>query len=281
MAAAKHQEQLEWERRGAVPVAVAAIAAGLLMVQALFVRAGLFEDRDGIESTPDFLLSLHDNATAFLASAVAEALGALALGVVLYYLFRATRYRTPSVPELFKWLAIAGPILLAASTIAYVIDTTSIADTFATGDGAIRGDAGDERADDLLGDLSPITLALQFAGRLAVAFLYVMLGVRAMRAGLLSRFMGILGVIVGVLLVIQIIPQAIVQLFWLGAIAMLVLDRWPNGRGPAWETGEPDPWPTPASRAALQRGDAPAQDAVPAEDVPERPASRKRRKRRR
>ena len=254
-------------------------SAGVLSVQGLFVRAALFEDRKGLESTPDFLLSLHDNATAFLASAVVESIGALALGVVLYYLFRATRYRTPSVPEIFKWLAIVGPILLAASTIAYVIDTTSIADTFANGDGAIRGKAGDERADDLLGDLSPVTLALQFAGRLAVAFLYVMLGVRAMRAGLLSRFMGILGVIVGVVLVIQIVPQAIVQLFWLGAIAALVLDRWPNGRGPAWETGEPTPWPPPASRAAVQRGEEPPQVAQ-SEDVPERPASRKRKRKR-
>jgi hypothetical protein len=280
MATVDHSEELEWERRLATPVAVAAILAGILMVQGLFVRAGLFEDREETEATPDFLLSLHDNAGAFLASAVVEAIGALLLGVVLYYLFRATRYRTPAVPEVFKWLAIIGPVLLAAWLIAYVLDTTDVADQFANGT-PIRGDAGDERADDLLGDLSPVTLALQFAGRLAVAFLYVMIGVRAMRAGLLSRFMGILGVIVGVVLVVQVIPQAIVQLFWLGAIAALVLDRWPNGRGPAWETGEPDPWPAPPSRAAMRRGEEPEQaDVAAPEDVPERPASRKRKRKR-
>lgn len=283
MAAAQHQEQLEWERRGALPVAIAALVSSVLMAQGLFVRAGLFEDREGVEATPDFLLSLNAHADAFLLSAILEAIGALGLAAVFYYLFRAIRYRTPGVPEAFKWLTVIGPVLLAASIVAYVLDTTSIADTFANGDGAIRGKAGDDRADDLLGDLSPVTLALQFAGRLAVAFLYVMLGVRAMRAGLLSRFLGILGVIVGAVLVIQIVPQAILQLFWLGAVGAIVLDRWPNGRGPAWETGEPDPWPPGGMRAAeLQPQDEPAAGDAPngaaAEDVPERPASRKRKR---
>jgi hypothetical protein len=113
---------------------------------------------------------------------------------------------------------------------------------------------------------------------------------------MLSRFLGIIGVIVGGLYVLPLFggPQ-IVQLFWLGALAMLVLGFWPGGRGPAWETGEAAPWPTAAERRGLaprgrdgedeapaEADDAPDEEPEPAEPepVPERPASRKRKRKR-
>ncbi len=273
MAADEHQGQLEWERRAALPVAVAAILAGLLMVQGPFVQRGaLLEDRKGASSEADSLLSLHEHAGGYLASAIAEAVGVLVLGAVLFYMFRATRYRAPELPEIFKWLVIAGPVLLALGLVIGMIEIRDVADTFVSGQ-PILGDAGKERAEDLAKDTSPLALALGLAGRLAVAFLYMMLSVRAMRAGLLSRFMGILGVIVGVLVVLPVLPQQLLQLFWLGALAALVLGYWPNGRGPAWETGEAAPWPPPAHRVR-PRDD---EDTEP-EPIPERPASRKRKR---
>lgn len=276
MAAAKHQAQLEWERRGAVPVAIAAMVAGILMVQTLFVRAGLYDDRKGVDSAADYLLSFDKHPGAFVASSIAEAIGVLALGVVLFYLFRATRYRSPELPEIFKWLAIVGPVLYAVAAVYTAIKTTSAADTFASS-GVVAGKAGKDRAEDLVQDFGVVSLALNYAGHLSIAFLYVMVSVRAMRAGLLSRFMGILGIVLGALLVLPIVPQSLVQLFWLGALAALVLDRWPNGRGPAWETGEATPWPKP-ERGALQR---PEPESEPApESASARPASRKRKSKR-
>jgi uncharacterized membrane protein len=274
---ANHEAQLEWERRAALPVAVLAMVAALLMIQPLFVRAALYENRKGFEDTPRFLLSLHEHTTGFLLSAIGEAIGVLALGAVFFYLFRATRYRSPELPEFFKYLIVIGPVLFAISSVLGVIDPAHIADKFANGV-PIRGSEGGDRAEDLLKDISPFTVALQIAGRIAVAFLYVMLSLRAMRAGLLSRFMGVVGVLVGALVVIQIIPQPLIQLLWLPAFAALVLDRWPNGRGPAWETGENTPWPPPAPRGgALAAGD---ENLAQPEPVPERPASRKRKRKR-
>jgi len=76
--------------------------------------------------------------------------------------------------------------------------------------------------------------------------------------------------------------SAIVQGFWLGALGMVFLGRWPGGRGPAWETGEAEPWPSAAQRRARLTAppEEPSPDPAPAEPetVPERPASRKRRK---
>jgi hypothetical protein len=73
-----------------------------------------------------------------------------------------------------------------------------------------------------------------------------------MRAGVLSKFMGIVGIIVGVLFVIPILGSVpIVEVFWVGALGLLFLDRWPQGgRGPAWDSGEAIPWPTAQDRAA-------------------------------
>jgi hypothetical protein len=98
-------------------------------------------------------------------------------------------------------------------------------------------------------------------------------------------------VIAGVLLVLQLLPlvPVVIQAFWLGAIGALFLGNWPGGRGPAWETGNADPWPSPAGRRGLlaPREDAPAEDeAAPEpqpepEPVPERPSSRKRKRKRR
>ena len=124
---------------------------------------------------------------------------------------------------------------------------------------------------------------------MATAFLFVMLPLRARRAGLLSQFMGILGVIAGALMVLRLMPLVpeITQAFWLGAIGALYLGNWPGGRGPAWESGEPDPWPSAAQRRGpAPEDDAEAEAAAPAEPAepeptPQRPSSRKRRRKKR
>src|SRR3954467_2739471 len=101
---------------------------------------------------------------------------------------------------------------------------------------------------------------------------FVLIGMHAMRAGLLSRFMGILGVIVGALTAIPILGGApVVQLFWLIAMAVLFLNRWPQGRGPAWEEVEPIPWPTAQDRrdAIAGRDPQPARRDEPEDEEPE------------
>jgi hypothetical protein len=85
----------------------------------------------------------------------------------------------------------------------------------------------------------------------------VLVSLHAMRAGLLSRFMGVLGVILGGLFVIPLAPVPIVQLFWVLALGALYLGFWPGaGRGPAWETGEAEPWPSAQGRFAAPAGAA-------------------------
>jgi hypothetical protein len=114
-----------------------------------------------------------------------------------------------------------------------------------------------------------------------------------MRVGLLTRFMGVLGIICGALIVLPILsPLPIVQTFWLGAMALLLLGRWPNGVPPAWVTGEAQPWPSQQqareARGSRRRGSAPEPEPEPdpqpdtrSGDGRPHPSSRKKKRKRR
>src|SRR5262249_51161832 len=42
----------------------------------------------------------------------------------------------------------------------------------------------------------------------------------------------------------------LVTAFWLVAMGILLMGRWPNGEPPAWAAGEARPWPSQAERRA-------------------------------
>jgi hypothetical protein len=281
-------DQLAWEARWALPAAIAAFGAAVLLV----ISATIFfpKNREGVGRTPDLLLSIDDQSSAYVASAVLTALAALLLLGVFYYLFRLVEARQGGVPHWFVYLVYGAPVLFAIGSLVYAVQAVDIADQFASGT-PIRGQAGEDRAKDL-SDISPALIAAQTAGTVGVAFLFVMLPLRARRVGLLTPFMGILGAIAGALIVFQLAGvSAIIQGFWLVALGLLLIGRWPGGRGPAWETGEAQPWPSAAQRRAELAGEAappgpdanggpePAggPDAAEPEPIPERPPSRKRR----
>jgi hypothetical protein len=277
-------EQLQWEARWGRPAAIAAFAAGGMLV----VSAMLFfpKDRKGIERNPDLLLSIDEQSGGYMASAVLSALATLLLIGVFLYLFRAILARGGGVPPWFNYLVIGAPVLYAVSTVAGAFEAIDLGDQFASGE-PVRGEPGADRARDLSGTSAPL-VALATAGTVGVAFLFVMLPLRARRVGLLSSFMGVLGVIAGALVVFQLTGiSSVIQAFWLGALGMVFLGNWPGGRGPAWESGTAEPWPSAAQRRGLvpmpSQEEPPTLDPTPPEPepVPERPASRKRRRKKR
>ena len=279
------EDQLQWEARWAVPTAVAAFVAGLM----LLVSGLLFipEDRKGIEPNPDLLLSIHEQSGAYLTSAVLAAVASLILIAVLLYLFRACVARGAAVPHWFIYLVVGAPIIYAIASVWGALDAIDIGDEFADGE-PIRGDAGEDRARDL-GGSSGLLVGLSTAGTVGLAFLFVMLPLRARRVGLLTPFMGILGVVAGALIIFRgQLPglATVLQAFWLGALGALLLGYWPGGRGPAWASGRAEPWPTAAQRRGVRpmpgEEQEPTLDPTPPEPepVPERPKSRKRRRKR-
>ena len=75
--------------------------------------------------------------------------------------------------------------------------------------------------------------------------------VSAMRVGLLTRWMGVLGIFTGVLILLPIggATLEVVPAFWMVAMGILLRGRWPDGDPPAWAAGEARPWPSQAEAA--------------------------------
>ena len=279
------EAQLQWEARWARPAAIAAFLAAVALLAQILVSQAVLDDRSAVRTLPDFLLSVDERPGLYLGSAIVQAIAALLLMPVFLYLFRATLARQAGIPRWFVYLIYLGPALLAFSAVLGAVDRIDLAHEFAdrsysfpgadpnddpdlTQCPAIRGQLGDDCAEELLSDNpNGLVFGFSFAGSLAIAFLFVMLPLRARRVGLMSPFMSILGVVTGALLVLQIVPpvSAVLQAFWLGAVGVLYLGRWPGGRGPAWDSGEDEPWPS----AAQKRGLTPSAEPEQPEPEPE------------
>jgi len=279
-----HDEQLAWEERAGKPAAAAAFLAALLAIVAgVYLPLALTNNPDGA----DELLKAADTESAdFVIAGVLQALGLLLVIPVLLYLFRATRYRNERLMPATAVLVVLGAVTIAVVTILRQLELLDIADSFFPQHAQAR-DLEDTAEDYIKDELSPALQGLSLGGSIALAFAMIMISLNAMRAGLFSRFMGILGIFVGVLLVIPLGVQ-ILQLFWFGALGLLFMNRWPGGRGPAWQTGEAIPWPGAAEQReeiARRRAEREGVQEPPPEPEPgseeARPASRKRRKKKR
>ena len=200
------------------------------------------------------------------------------LAAALLYLLRATMYRRPEVPRFATGLLLLAPLLLAVGGVLNQLSLNDVAEEFVA-----SGARSESRAEDLLKDRDVVGGALFFGGTLCLALSFVLTSVNAMRAGLLSRFMGVLGVIVGGLLILPLLPggQQTVQVFWLVALGLLFLGRWPGGRGPAWETGEAIPWPSAADARLEKAGSADDEGGEPRAAVTPQPVARKRSRKKR
>ena len=282
-----HDQQLAWEARAGKPAAAAAFGAALLAIGAgVYLPLALASNPDGAD---ELLRAADSESGDFVIAGVLQGLGLLLVIPVLLYLFRATRYRNPRLMSAAGILAVLGALTLAVVTVFRQLELIDIADSFFP-EHAQGADLEEVAEDYIKDELSPAYQGVSLGGSIALAFAMIMIALNAMRAGLLSRFMGILGIFVGVLLVIPLGVQ-ILQLFWFGALGLLFMDKWPGGRGPAWQTGEAIPWPGAAEqreeierrRAEREGVQEPPPETEPATDTaPEeaRPASRKRRKQR-
>ena len=276
-------EQLAWEERWRLRAALSAALAAVLTLGGGVVS--ILSSRDIGPDITSQLLYFDANRGERLLAAGLPALGALSLALPLYYLFRAVKFRRKEVPNWAQVMAFLGPVLAAVAAIAAQIILLDKAASFAT-----EGNQTYEEAERVL-DSGLVRTVQGFvpAGQLCLGLAFVVISLNAMRVGLLTRFMGVLGIIVGVLFVLPLGTLQIVQPFWLLALAYLISGRWPDGVPPAWETGKAHPWPTQQElRERRERAEAaqpapePAAASAPGAQGggPERAKKRKRKKRR-
>ena len=174
--------------------------------------------------------------------AILYGLGSLAIFFAIAYLFRATRARRPGMPQIALILAAVGSVGFGIGRAVAEIARYLGAHSFVS-----AADKTNSAASDALSPTATLVGQLIWeTSALALGFGIAIISLNAMRVGLLTRFMGVLGVIVGVAVapILPIDQQGIIRVFWLAALGMLFLGRLPGGRPKAWATGEPEPWPT-------------------------------------
>ncbi len=265
---------LEWEAR------VGRLAAAAAFLSAALAAAGTGVQIGSIGSPPnnerEALIRFSEHEGELLLSFALQVASYLMLAGALLYLLRATMHRRPEVPRFATPLLLLAPVLLAVGGLLNQLDLNDVAEKFVS-----SGERSESRAEDLLEDRQALGGTLASGGALCLALSFVLTSLNAMRAGLLSRIMGVLGIIVGVLLVLPLLPggQSTVQIFWVVALGFLFLGRWPGGRGPAWATGEATPWPSAAAARETQTGAADSESDEPQERP--QPVARKRSRKKR
>jgi hypothetical protein len=250
------EEQLAWEKRAGRPAAAAAFVSALLGLATIAVSSA-YQTNHPIGDRVEEYLRIHNHGGPFVAILIFQAISLALLAPVLYFLYRAAKSRLPEIPRALLPISLVAPPLLALGGVISSIEQIAAADRVAAKlplpPKAALDLADDELAKGAGGVLPYVGLVLA----IVFAFAIGMVAMNARRAGLLSQFMGILGVIGGIWIVLNfLLGPALVLYYWTAAMGLLFIDRWPgNGRGPAWETGEADPWPTAAEIRAAQQGD--------------------------
>jgi hypothetical protein len=258
------EEILEQEAAGRQRAGFAALAAALLTILGVILttvgQPGSSEFDDKIVTVIDamgrtaagepvlpgrisaFAIKVGEHPVVPIAGAVLYGIGSLAIFFAMAYLFRATRARRPTMPQFALILTAAGAVGFgigrAISEVARYVGAHNFVNA---------ADQSNSAATDALSPTATLVGQLIWeTSALALGFGIAIISINAMRVGLLTRFMGILGVIVGVAVapILPIDQQGIIRVFWLAALGLLFLGRLPSGVPKAWTTGEAEPWPS-------------------------------------
>jgi hypothetical protein len=251
-------DQLLYESRVRNRQAAVAIVAGVLLIIASVIQLG--GAHTSVDELTQDLLTANKRFPLDLIAAVINAFASIGIAWTLVFLYRATKARNPEVRPFIRYLAMVGGGLSAVAGVTYAAIVAVKVHEFAT-----TGAQTYDEATHLTGGAG--LLVLQLAGQLAaliVAVSFVLVCMQAMRVGLLTKFMGYLGMFAGALVLFQITQIPVVQLFWLVAVGYLISGRWPSGTPAAWRTGRAETLPSGAelrAQRAAARGGGPARPA--------------------
>jgi hypothetical protein len=302
------EDNLAWEARQRTPAAIAAAVAAVFIFVGTVWRGLALSDlpRNGLVEALDLALEpgtiggteslkvdtyevFDEQAASVLGSSVVVSIGYVALGWALTYLAVAARARRPEMPKLLVYLPLTAGVLQALATVLSAFATSAAINDFLSGDRTV------DAADDVTASgLAVFAQLIGLPGALGLALALVLVGLNAMRVGLLTRFMGVLAIVTGALQILPFGgPLPVVQSFWLLMLSLLISGRWAGGLPPAWRTGKAEPWPSSAEvrqqrrRAAAERrgevSEPPEREPTPtpATDGPSPSVSARKRKRKR
>jgi hypothetical protein len=293
---AEIQQRTAFESERRARLAVPAVAGGVLyLLSGIILNAtlkelptvgvlqGLEPALKGIANPPVSpraaeVKYIDHHAFGLIAGSVLTAIAAIALTLVLLFLADSTRFRRPESFLAARPLVLAGGIGYALLNLLHEVVLAIEAHKFATGN-----DFTNKAVEKALLSSGSTGITLGLLGLIAALALTVgmiAVSVGAMRAGLVPRWLSVLGVLSG-LLFLPFFATATLQLiptFWLVATGILLMERWPGGDPPAWAAGESRPWPTQAEVRAKREAEKSGVDIPPA-PIPARSSSKRKRRR--
>ncbi|HXW59001.1 MAG TPA: DUF4386 family protein [Solirubrobacteraceae bacterium] len=204
------------------------------------------------------------HAFTLLVGSALKSLSLVVLVLVLLVLLDATRFRRPETFRPARALVLVGGVALAVLYVVHEAVETIRAHEFAVGH-----DFSTHAAEQVTGGgVNTAFDAVSLLATIALVVGMIATCVNAIRTGLLTRWMGVIGILAAVLILLPLGGQEplfeIIPAFWLVAMGVLYMGRWPNGEPPAWAAGEARPWPTQAELRAereAKRGGARPQPA--------------------
>jgi hypothetical protein len=239
----------------------------------------------------EILRSVDEHSSSVVLSGLLRGLAYALLAIPLVYLFRAVQARSERVRRQLIGLIVVAPLFFAVSTGIGGFAQKESASEFVGGEAkstlsqkeakekcksdlksegakefaeefeANEGETAlaacerrkleDDQAENALSEasLAPIVTGLGIAGALGFAAALFYCCLWGMRTGLLTRFWGSLGMALAIAAVLGLVLFALIWFIYFG---VLILDRLPGGRSPAWDAGEAVPWPTPGEKAAAE-----------------------------
>jgi hypothetical protein len=242
----------ERERRWAVPVFIACLLSVLLFIAAIFIPQSA--DLPSDPTVAEQLEAFDANREILIAGRILQAVAIGLLAAPLLYLFRAAQARSDAVRRGLIGIVVIGPLFFAVGGIVGTLALDSIAADFTLAETPCAEDEGEAQDDCLEEEVirsdSTFSVAggISLAGSLGLLVGMVYTCLQAMRVGLLTRFLGSLGMALGVAVLLfgPIGPPAIVM--YCLSLGLLFINRWPGGRPPAWEAVEAIPWPRPGEQ---------------------------------
>jgi len=231
-------DRLLYEARMRPRIAVAAILGGLLLLVSSLIQ--LVGPHSNVNELTIGLIEEHKRFPLDLIANVVQAVAWAGIAVSLKFLFDSVRARNPRANPAFAWIVVFGAAVISVAGIVSAITIAIKAHEFVTTGAQTYQQANSLTSGPLLAVLSYGNLV----GLLAAAVGFVLVSLNSMRVGLLTRFMGYVGIFAGILLLFVITPVPVVEAYWLVALGYMISGRWPTGIPPAWMTGRSEAWPS-------------------------------------
>jgi hypothetical protein len=182
------------------------------------------------------------HAFALIAGSVLSAIAVLILVAVLRFLLGATRFRRPQAAPVVGPLILVGGVGLAVLSVVGAIVQAVNSHKFVTGHDftthAVEQALSKNTVYEILGYVTPLAALALVGGMIALM-------VSSVRVGLQPRWMGIVGGVGGLILLVPSEILSLIPAFWMVGTGILLMGRIPTDP-PAWAAGEARPWPSQA-----------------------------------